>query len=106
MEFAWDAPDQTVSVDAYRYTVTKSNSGQEAEYTENTGGLRSSTSSDLTPGGMYVIRVRAVNNDIESAPTDQLNVTLGESINTVNMPVLNIWRLFASIATRETDALS
>ena len=89
MEFAWDAPDQTVSVDAYRYTVTKSDSGQEAEYTENIGGLRSATSSDLTPGGMYVIRVRAVNNDIESAPTDQLNVTLGEFCNAFHIPVVS-----------------
>lgn len=74
VEFAWDAPDQTVSINTYRYTVTKSDSSQQADYVEHTG--QSAISKDRTPGGTYVIKVRAMKSGIESSPTDGLRVTL------------------------------
>ena len=78
VEFVWDAPDQAVSVDAYRYTVTKSDSSQQADYVETTGSIHSATSTGLTSGGTYVIKVRAVKSGIESDPTDQLRLTLSK----------------------------
>ena len=75
VEFAWDAPDQTVSVDSYRATVSKSDSPP-ADYVEHTS--RRAESTNLTPGGTYMIKVRAVKNGVESTSTEGLRVTLSK----------------------------